>query len=106
VKTSSFVKNRPFIQIFSYAQALKGGEGNFSFAEHSSGIVAYRSTRPRLWTPGLEWLAERAKKSDIEKFDFVLINGTNETHQEIAATTGASCLTCIGRWRLYSGKKH
>ncbi|HSQ79323.1 MAG TPA: hypothetical protein VLN41_01905 [Candidatus Bathyarchaeia archaeon] len=104
-KTSAYVKNRPFLQIFAYAQALKGGEVNFSFAEHASGIVAYRSPQPRSWTPSLEWFAERARKSDIAKFDLVLLNGPPDIHQEFAQRNSVSCRTCSGRWRLYAVEK-
>ena len=45
VKESAFIKGRPFLQTVAYTQALKGGEINFSFAEHASGIVAYRERR-------------------------------------------------------------
>ncbi len=45
IKNSTLIKGRPFMQMYAYAQVLKGGSLNFSFAEHSSGIVIYKNGR-------------------------------------------------------------
>ena len=79
VKASRFIKDRPFLQMFAYGQVFKGAELNFSFAEHSTGIVAYRTKRNVPWTPHLEWYAERVKREDLQYFDYVLVNGRNTT---------------------------
>lgn len=101
VKESDLVKGRPFLQTFAYAQALKGGEVNFSFAEHASGIVAYKERRRVLWTPGLEWFAEKVKKTDFGYFDFALVNGNIDIHRILAGRKEITPVTLEGRWRLY-----
>lgn len=101
VKESDYVKDRPFLQLFAYAQVLKGCEINFSFAEHYSGLVAYRGRRDIRWTPGLEWFGEKVKASDFAFFDFVLANGEDKDHRALASFRELSPVTVSGRWRLY-----
>jgi len=101
VKESKFIKGRPFIQIFAYSQALKGGEVNFSFAEHSSGIVAFKERRRIQWTPGLEWFAEKVRISDLARFDYALVNGKKDIHDKFVDIKNLECVTNSGRWRLY-----
>ncbi len=101
VKQSEYIKGSPFLQMFAYAQVYSGGELNFSFAEHASGLVAYKAKRAITWTPGLEWYAELVKKSDLESFDFVLVNGDEPAHRYILSFGGLDALTISGRWRLY-----
>jgi len=101
VKESELIKGRPFLQLFAYAQVFKGGELNFSFAEHYSGLVAYRTSRTVLWTPGLEWYGEKVKRADFAFFDFVLANGEDKDHKILSAFAELSPVTPAGRWRLY-----
>ena len=101
VKESDFIEDRPFLQLFAYAQVFKGGELNFSFAEHYSGLVAYRGRREVLWTPRLEWNSEKVKWTDFGFFDFVLVNGEDRDHESLASFAGLSPVTRSGRWRLY-----
>jgi hypothetical protein len=101
IKSSAYLKGRPFMQLFAYAQALKGGDLNFSFAEHASGIVKYTTPRTQRWTPGLEWRAELVTRRDFQLFDYALINGDEAAHAGIAALPFMTDLTGDGRWRLY-----
>jgi hypothetical protein len=101
VKDSEFVKGRPFLQLFAYAQVFKGGELNFSFAEHYSGLVAYKEKRDIRWTPGLEWYGEKVKRADFEFFDFVLANGEETDHRTLSGFAVLSPVTYRGKWRLY-----
>jgi hypothetical protein len=101
VKESEFVKGRPFLQHFAYAQVFKGAELNFSFAEHYSGLVAFRVGREVPWTRGLEWYGEKVRESDFGFFDFVLANGEEKDHQTLSAFGELSPLARSGRWRLY-----
>ncbi len=103
VKTSEYLKGRPFLQTFSYAQAYKGGQLNFSFAEHSTGIVIYKEPRRRTWTPGLEWIPERVTNRDIVQFDYALVNGFDQTHLHFSRLPYLKEVTKEGegRWRLY-----
>ena len=54
---------------------------NFSFAEHYSGLVAYKTKREVPWTPGLEWFAAKVKRTDFAFFDYVLANGLEADHK-------------------------
>jgi hypothetical protein len=101
VKESDYLKDRPFLQLFAYAQVFKGGELNFSFAEHYSGLVAYREKRDIEWSGGLEWYAEKVKRSDFASFDFVLANGEEKDHRALSSFAELAPVTQSGRWRLY-----
>lgn len=101
VKESELIRDRPFLQLFAYAQVFKGCEPNFSFAEHYSGLVAYRTRREVRWTPGLEWYGEKVKRSDFVHFDFVLVNGEERDHRAVASFSELQPMTGSGRWRAY-----
>ncbi|MCX7973936.1 MAG: hypothetical protein N3B16_05480 [Candidatus Aminicenantes bacterium] len=103
-KESEFFKGRPFIQTFAYAQVLKGGELNFSFADFGPSLVIYKNKRRPPWTIGLEWFPELVKRSDFPFFDYVLVNGDDKIHQIFQAETSLYPLTNQGRWRLYKVK--
>lgn len=101
VKESQYIKNRPFLQLFAYAQVMAGSELDFSFAEHSSGIVRYKTKRIFPWTPGLEWFPERLRKSDLQHFDYALVNGNAETQKIFLSIERVTPLKMAGRWHLY-----
>jgi hypothetical protein len=101
IKASSFIKGRPLLQIYAYSQALKGADLNFSFAEHSSGIVAYKKQRNVPWTLGLDWNAEKVRYKDLKYFDYVLINGGNDIHSRFSTVPYLQPITLNERWRLY-----
>jgi hypothetical protein len=102
VKTSATVKGRPFLQGFAYAQVLRGGQLNFSFAEFAPMAVVYKApTTPRRWTRGLEWAAEQATPADVAQFEYALVNGERWQHASVTAWAGLTPLTGEGRWRLY-----
>lgn len=105
VKESELIKGRPFLQLFAYAQVLRGGELNFSFAEHYSGLVAYRTKRDVRWTSGLEWHAATVRRADFAFFDFVLVNGDDKDHATLSTFGEVSPATLSGRWRLYRVRK-
>jgi len=101
VKTSPAIKGRPFLQTFAYAQVVRGGELNFSFAQFAPMAVVYRPPRRVSWTSGLEWRAEQVKASDFVHFDYALINGDQSRHASLAALPELRPMTAGGRWRLY-----
>lgn len=105
IKESELIKDRPFLQLFAYAQVLRGGELNFSFAEHYSGLVAYRTKRDVRWTSGLEWHAATVRRADFAFFDFVLVNGDDKDHATLSTFAEVSPVTPSGRWRLYRVRK-
>ncbi len=104
-KESRIIKGRPFLQLFAYAQVFKGCELNFSFAEHYSGLVAYKTKRQVSWTPGLEWFAAKVKKTDFAFFDYVLVNGPEADHKTLSSFRELSPMTLSGRWRLYKVRR-
>jgi len=101
VKTSSIVKGRPFLQQFAYAQVVRGGQLNFSFAEFAPMAVVYKAPRARPWTRGLEWYAERASRSDLSHFDYALVNGEARQHALLGGLAELTPVTGPSRWRLY-----
>ncbi len=105
-KESEHIKGRPFIQLFAYAQAYRGAELNFSFAEHGSGLVSFRRRRKIPWTRSLEWYAELIRPSDYRHFDYVLVNGAEDIQGYFLKIPELKPLTCSGRWRIYSVEEH
>lgn len=101
VKASAYIKGRPFLQTFAYAQVFKEAGLNFSFAEHASGLVRHREPRPYDWTPGMTWAPERATAEDFGYFDYVLINGKPDVHTRLSGLDVIRPITAAGRWRLY-----
>lgn len=101
MRHSESVKGWPFIQAFAYAQVLKGGTLNFSFAEWSPCLVVHKVPFRRPWTGGLEWFPERVQLSDLDHFDFLLVFGPEEIHERWAKLSRLSPVTRTGRWRLY-----
>ncbi|MCV6638825.1 hypothetical protein [Candidatus Albibeggiatoa sp. nov. NOAA] len=104
IKTSEFIKGRPFLQTFAYTQAVKGGSINFSFAEHHSGIVHYKQPRMTGWTPNLDWYAERVTPEDFQFFDYALVNATDDLHLRLSSRQDLQVITEQGKWRLYQIK--
>ena len=101
VKTSAYLKGRPFLQVFAYAQVFKGGDLNFSFAEHSSGIVSYKNPRRKDWTYGLVWSSEKVALDDFQHFDYVLVNGDAAFHTRMSTLQTINPVSATGRWHLY-----
>lgn len=102
VRESAFVGGRPFMHMMAYLQAEKGGSLNFSFAEHGSSLVSYRSPRERTWFPDLLWFPERARTADVRAFDIVLVNAVPQDHQSFREHAPVVAITDSGRWRLYA----
>lgn len=100
-RESDLVKGYPFVQTFAYAQVLKGGTLNFSFAEWSPCLVVHKKPFVRPWTGGLEWFPQRARQSDLDYFDYALIQGSEQLHNAWTSHQRLSPITKTGRWRLY-----
>jgi hypothetical protein len=101
VKTSDILKGRPFLQGFAYAQVVRGSQLNFSFAEFAPMAVVYRTPRRPPWTRGLEWHAERLTPSDLDHFDYALVNADAKRHASLRSLPELVPHTPTGRWRLY-----
>jgi hypothetical protein len=98
---SRWLRGAPFFHVPAYAQVLRGGELNFSFAQFASSPVVYRRPRPMSWTPNLELLPMYVKRSDFVQFDWVVASGTPEIHAQFEAEPLTEPVTAEGRWRLY-----
>lgn len=99
---SRWVRGRPFLQTFAWAQVRHGGELNFSFAEFSVMPVVFRVRRSVSWTRGLEWHPERIQLKDFGLFDFVLVSGSPVIHERLLQVDPAlHAVTNAGVWRLY-----
>lgn len=101
IQRSPIVRGTPFIQVFAYSQVYKGGELNFSFADFGPSLVIYRKKRQMPWTSGLEWFPNMARIKDFTYFDFALIDGSDELHEQLAGIDILKPVTKQGRWRLY-----
>ena len=103
VKTSPTIKGRPFLQGFAYAQVVRGGTLNFSFADFAPMVVVHRAPRTaRPWTRGIEWNAEKATVSDLAHFDYAIVNADARNHGALAAAMRElRPVTGQGQWRLY-----
>ena len=73
------VRGRPFLQTYAWAQVLHGGTLNFSFAAYPTSLVVFRSSQPPPWTPKLYWYPSRLRSTDLDYFDYVIVNGTPAT---------------------------
>lgn len=98
---SRLIHGQPFIQIFAYAQALKSGRLNFSFAEFSPCLVVYRGPLIKSWTHGLEWFPWRLKREDLSYFDYVIVSGNSKVHGMMEKLPELETVTHKGFWRLY-----
>jgi hypothetical protein len=101
-KSSPRLLGRPFMQLFAYGQALHGGEGNFSFAEHGSSVVSYRAPRRDGHTIGLEQYPEWATDADLARFDVAFVVGDAAQHAQFDDRPGVRPLTDGGVIRLYA----
>ena len=92
---------RVLLQQFAWAEAMYGGEGNFSFSEHGSSVVSFKQPRPGKWTRGLEWNAGKVSPEDLAEFDILLVAGDETVHARMPQFSGATPLTTTGIWRAY-----
>jgi hypothetical protein len=105
-ETSAILYGRPFLQTFAYAQAIHGGQLNFSFAEHHGGVVSFaHADTTAKQTRRLEWSPEQVHFGDLQQFDYVLVCGSDEIHRTFASIPMLTELTTDGNWRLYQCKK-
>lgn len=100
-RSSRWIDGKPFLHGQAYAQVLRGGELNFSFADFAPSLVVYREPRNGPWTWQLEWFPERVQASDYPYFDFVLVHGGREVQREFRDQVTLEPKTESGAWRLY-----
>jgi hypothetical protein len=97
---STLVRGRPFMQTYAWAQVLRGGTLNFSFASYPTSLVVFRSSQSPRWTPKLYWFPHHLRSTDLDHFDYVIVNGSPREH-ELFARWRVTPVTTTGRWRLY-----
>lgn len=106
VRTSQVVKSyAAFLQMPAYGQVHRGGVLNFSFADFPQTFVQYKSHEPHPWSSGLEWRPDRLRPSDLQYFDFVLVNGDEPAQALFSGNPALTRVTQTGHWRLYRIKK-
>lgn len=103
---SMYIKGSPGLQLFSYAQALRGAETNFSFTEHYSGIVQYKTPpqpseiRRFVHSPLL------ALPKHLSSFNKVLVNGDENLHKFAQSRLDLEIIIPTNQtWRLYRPKR-
>lgn len=101
LRQSRWVEGTPFLQGFAYAQVLRGGRLNFSFAEFAPSLVVFRRQGHPPWTAGLEWFPQLLKRRDLDHFDYLLVHATPTDHRGFAGDPRLATLTADGLWRLY-----
>ncbi|MDH3402338.1 MAG: hypothetical protein OES32_00130 [Acidobacteriota bacterium] len=101
VATSRLLYGQPFIQTFAWAQAVRGGELNFSFGYFAPSLVVYEDPGRVRWTWGLEWFPKRVRRRDFAFFDFALVSGDEAAHERMRALPELEPVTEGGVWRLY-----
>lgn len=89
------------MKLLAYAQALKGDEINFSFAEHRSSVVVYKKPRYHPFTAALEWEPRRFSARDLEYFDYILVGGIEEEQARLQRIPSLKLVQPKGLWRLY-----
>lgn len=97
---SVFLKGRTGLHLFAYAQVLRGAEPHFSFTEHYSGIVQFKSRPPPNQYP--VWSPAKVSGAQVKDFHKILVNGDERMH---ALARKHWCLVQIGEaqtsWRVY-----
>ena len=99
---SLYVKGRPGMQIFSYAQALRGSGTNFSFTEHFSGMVQFKSPPAENRTRQFVFAPLMARREHLDGFNRVLVNGDESLHEFATTRLKLRQLSeTNSTWRLY-----
>ncbi|MGB9616982.1 MAG: hypothetical protein ACPL7J_06625 [Desulfomonilaceae bacterium] len=101
IQSSQMIKGQPCLHMYAYAQALKDCSLNFSFADFSSSLVTFKDKGKKPWTEHIEWYPERLTLGDLQYFDYVIVNGFEDSHEKIGSKPYFKPVTTEGRWRLY-----
>lgn len=99
---STLMKGRPSLQLFAYAQALRGADIHFSFTEHHSGAVQFR-TRPELNPERhLVWNPAKVRPANLAGFNVVLLHADDDEHTLFRKKLGLPAPESSARpWRIY-----
>lgn len=96
------VEGRPSLQLFAYAQALRGSDIYFSFTEHYSGAVLFRAATPPNPVRELVWSPGKIRPDHLSGFNRILISGDDQQHALLVKRLGLTPIgDGTGLWRLY-----
>lgn len=102
VRTSPRIHAFPYYHLFAYAQVLRGGELNRSFADDASSLVVFPELPWKYpWTDRLDWRPELFRVSDRDYFDYVLVHAGAQGHGFFLRDPNLEVLTGDRPWRLY-----
>lgn len=101
VRRSRWLDRTPFLQTFAWAQVVRGGSLNFSFAEFEPSPVILRERGEPRWTPGLEWYPQLLRTGDLGWFDHALVNAPAEIQSSLEGHPFLTPVTGELPWRLY-----
>ncbi len=102
IRESPRIRGYPYYHLYAYAQVIRGGELNRSFAVEPSSLVVFRDLPKKYpWTDGLDWRPERFRQSDRDFFDYIIVYARPETHAFFLRDPQLDPLTAELPWRLY-----
>ena len=101
VRRSPLFDSPPFLHNSVYGQVLKGASVSFSFARFPAFLVVVREAHDPPWTNALEWYPDRLRRSDLDHFDFVLVNAPAARLDEFPRRAPVEPVTQTDPWRLY-----
>ena len=102
IRESPRIRGYPYYHLYAYAQVLRGGELNRSFAVEASSLVAFRDlpkTYP--WTDNLDWRPKQFRQSDRDFFDYIIVYAEPATHAFFLQDPKLEPVTAELPWRLY-----
>jgi hypothetical protein len=97
---SNILTGVPRLHMFAYAQVLKGGKLNFSFAQFHNSLVMFKDPRP-LWGRILVQLREVPPLPLLYGHEYLLVGADDSHHRHLASTPYLRARTNSGNWRLY-----
>jgi hypothetical protein len=96
------VKGRPGLQLFAYAQALKGADIFFTFTEHYSGAVQFKVPPPPNTARQLVWAPISVTQSQASGFSKIIINTNDTLHTHFMRRLKLEQIgTSQTTWRIY-----
>lgn len=99
---SLYIKGTPGLQLFSYSQALRGAETNFSFTEHNTGIVQFKTIQRPSEIREFVNSPLLVRREHLRGFNRILIHGDSSLHDFAKSRLGLEQMTEKNTdWRLY-----
>ncbi len=102
IRESPRIQGYPYYHLYAYAQVLRGGELNRSFAVEPSSLVVFRDLPKKYpWTDDLDWRPERFRQSDRDFFEYIIVHAGDEKHAFFLRDPRLEPATAARPWRLY-----